>query len=472
MMKKMNKKSIMAIVFAAMFVFASVAGIFLPKQASAVGKRGKIRSVRVTSVKKLTAGKTSKIKVKVNPKKVAAKVTFKTSNKSIATVSRKGVVRAKRPGRVTITVKVKSKNKKIKRIKIKVIPKKKASTKKKKKSTSKNTTAKKDTTKKDNTSGGNTNKDYDNENGEETPSYETALDKKTSADGVLNISYSDMTGRTIAGDWCYYLPTNFTKAKTIVLPEGNYRIYNDDDVKVNRTYVFNGQSAIYSGVKASSNQEVVNNLNYDQKGTENSLYSPHIVGNGTAEVTLRNGKKIIVVVKNYNPTNTLRYQCRKVVNEITNNAMTDKEKVSAVLRYISQHSTDQYVFNIGTYHVNTDCTGFSATVAQMLNFAGVDCCTRLAGYDRSYGQTPTHQNNLAYMDGDVYIVEEGGYFLYSDYFDKNNCYIGYNSYYDKLYPDLGLKNKEGQKDVNIEQGNITWANDEGYNLILKKAGRL
>ena len=428
--------------------------------------------MRVTSVKKLTAGKTSKIKVKVNPKKVAAKVTFKTSNKSIATVSRKGVVRAKRPGRVTITVKVKSKNKKIKRIKIKVIPKKKASTKKKKKSTSKNTTAKKDTTKKDNTSGGNTNKDYDNENGEETPSYETALDKKTSADGVLNISYSDMTGRTIAGDWCYYLPTNFTKAKTIVLPEGNYRIYNDDDVKVNRTYVFNGQSAIYSGVKASSNQEVVNNLNYDQKGTENSLYSPHIVGNGTAEVTLRNGKKIIVVVKNYNPTNTLRYQCRKVVNEITNNAMTDKEKVSAVLRYISQHSTDQYVFNIGTYHVNTDCTGFSATVAQMLNFAGVDCCTRLAGYDRSYGQTPTHQNNLAYMDGDVYIVEEGGYFLYSDYFDKNNCYIGYNSYYDKLYPDLGLKNKEGQKDVNIEQGNITWANDEGYNLILKKAGRL
>ena len=472
MMKKMNKKSIRAIVFAAMFVFASVAGIFLPQQASAVGKRGKIRSVRVTSVKKLTASKTSKIKVKVNPKKVAAKVTFKTSNKSIATVSRKGVVRAKRPGRVTITVKVKSKNKKIKRIKIKVIPKKKASTKKKKKSTSKNTTAKKDTTKKDNTSGGNTNKDYDNENGEETPSYETALDKKTSADGVLNISYSDMTGRTIAGDWCYYLPTNFTKAKTIVLPEGNYRIYNDDDVKVNRTYVFNGQSAIYSGVKASSNQEVVNNLNYDQKGTENSLYSPHIVGNGTAEVTLRNGKKIIVVVKNYNPTNTLRYQCRKVVNEITNNAMTDKEKVSAVLRYISQHSTDQYVFNIGTYHVNTDCTGFSATVAQMLNFAGVDCCTRLAGYDRSYGQTPTHQNNLAYMDGDVYIVEEGGYFLYSDYFDKNNCYIGYNSYYDKLYPDLGLKNKEGQKDVNIEQGNITWANDEGYNLILKKAGRL
>ena len=226
MMKKMNKKSIMAIVFAAMFVFASVAGIFLPQQASAVGKRGKIRSVRVTSVKKLTAGKTSKIKVKVNPKKVAAKVTFKTSNKSIATVSRKGVVRAKRPGRVTITVKVKSKNKKIKRIKIKVIPKKKASTKKKKKSTSKNTTAKKDTTKKDNTSGGNTNKDYDNENGEETPSYETALDKKTSADGVLTLSKSDLTYDSFFES--YYLPTDFTKAKKIVLPEGKYYCRNND----------------------------------------------------------------------------------------------------------------------------------------------------------------------------------------------------------------------------------------------------
>ena len=402
---------------------------------------------------------------------MAAKVTFKTSNKSIATVSRKGVVRAKRPGRVTITVKVKSKNKKIKRIKIKVIPKKKASTKKKKKSTSKNTTAKKDTTKKDNTSGGNTNKDYDNENGEETPSYETALDKKTSADGVLNISYSDMTGRTIAGDWCYYLPTNFTKAKTIVLPEGNYRFYDEDEIKENRTYVLNGQSYIYSGIKYTSNQEVLNNLDCDQKGTENSLLTPKTVGNGTAKVTLRNGKQITIVVRNFDPTNTLRYQCRKVVNEITNNSMTDKEKVSAVLNYISKHSTSQYIYDIGTYHVNTDCTGFSATVAQMLNFAGVDCCMRLAGYDRSYGQTPSHQNNLACIDGKAYIVEEGGCFLYSDYFDKNNCYIGYNSYYDKIYPELGLKNREGKLDVNLDydHSNLNYIE---YSLVLKKAGRL
>ena len=468
MMKKMNKKSIMAIVFAAMFVFASVAGIFLPKQASAVGKRGKIRSVRVTSVKKLTAGKTSKIKVKVNPKKVAAKVTFKTSNKSIATVSRKGVVRAKRPGRVTITVKVKSKNKKIKRIKIKVIPKKKASTKKKKKSTSKNTTAKKDTTKKDNTSGGNTNKDYDNENGEETPSYETALDKKTSADGVLNISYSDMTGRKIAGDWCYYLPTDFTKAKTIILPEGTYTFYDEDELKGNRTYIFNGQSYFYSGVKFSSNQEVINNLDHEQKGTENSWVNAKIVGNGTSEIITRKGVKLTFIVKGYNPVSTFRYQCKKVVGEITNSSMTDIQKVNAILDYIVDHRESHYVFNIGTYHMNTDCTGYSKAIAYMCNFAGVDCCVRQAGADRSYGQTPTHQNNLACIDGVAYVIDETVIMKYSSLFDNNNCHIGYNTYYASQYPEL---NREGKLDYNLDydHSNLNYIE---YSLVLKKAGRL
>ena len=465
-MKKMNKKSIMAIVFAAMFVFASVAGIFLPQQASAVGKRGKIRTIKVTSVKKLTVGKRSKIKVKVAPKKVAAKVTYKSSNKTIATVSRKGVVKAKRPGRVTITVKVKSKNKKIKRIKIKVIPKKKASTKKKKKSTSKNTTARKDTTKKDNTSGGNTNKDYDNENGEETPSYETALDKKTSADGVLNISYSDMTGRKIAGDWCYYLPTDFTKAKTIILPEGTYTFYDEDELKGNRTYIFNGQSYFYSGVKFSSNQEVINNLDHEQKGTENSWVNAKIVGNGTSEIITRKGVKLTFIVKGYNPVSTFRYQCKKVVGEITNSSMTDIQKVNAILDYIVDHRESHYVFNIGTYHMNTDCTGYSKAIAYMCNFAGVDCCVRQAGADRSYGQTPTHQNNLACIDGVAYVIDETVIMKYSSLFDNNNCYIGYNTEYASKYPNV---NKEGKLDVNIETED---AENEGYNLILKKAGRL
>ena len=471
MMKKMNKKSIMAIVFAAMFVFASVAGIFLPKQASAVGKRGKIRTIKVTSVKKLTVGKRSRIKVKVAPKKVAAKVTYKSSNKAIATVNRKGVVKAKRPGRVTITVKAKSKNTKIKRIKIRVIPKKtstkkKTSKKKKKQTTSKNTTKKNDTSSGNN--GSNNSGKNDNDGEDETPSYETALDKKTSADGVLTLSKSDLKYNSFFDE--YDFPTEFTKAKTVILPEARY---NCDYYapKEGVTYVVTGQTYLGMQIKTSSNQEVINNLDCDQKGTENTLVAADIVGNGTAKVTTFSGKHVTIVVKNFNPTNTLRYQCKKVVNEITNNSMTDKEKVSAVLRYISQHSTEQYVFNIGTYHVDTDCTGFSSTVAQMLNFAGVDCCMRQAGYDRFYGQTPTHQNNLACIDGVAYIVEEGGIFPYSDYFDENNCYIGYNDYYDKLYPTLGL-NRNGKLDFNLDYEDHSKLSYVEYSLILKKAGRL
>ena len=455
MMKKMNKKSIMAILFALVFAFTAM---FVPKSASAVGKRGKIRTIKVTSVKKLTVGKSSRIKVKVTPKKVAAKVTFKSSNKAIATVNRKGVVKAKRPGRVTITVKAKSKNTKTKRIKIRVIPKK-TSTKKKKPTTSKNTTKKNDTSSGNN--GSNNSGKNDNDGEDVTPSYETALDKKTSADGVLTLSKSDLTYDSFFES--YYLPTDFTKAKKIVLPEGKYYCRNND-IKEGLTYVFNGQSHITMQVRYSSNQEVINNLEYDQPGTETVSGGQGIVGNGTAQVTTYNKKKITIVVQGYNSVNTLRYQCKKVVNEITNNTMTDKEKVSAVLKYISQHSSEQYVYDIGTYHVNTDCTGFSATVAQMLNFAGVDCCVRLAGYDRYYGQTPSHQNNLACIDGKAYIVEEGSYFLYSDYFDENNCYIGYNTYYASLYPEL---NREGKLDYNL-----TRESAPEYKLVLKKAGRL
>ena len=465
MMKKMNKKSIMAIVFAAMFVFASVAGIFLPQQASAVGKRGKIRTIKVTSVKKLTVGKRSKIKVKVAPKKVAAKVTYKSSNKVIATVNRKGVVKAKRPGRVTIIVKAKSKNTKTKRIKIRVIPKK-TSKKKKKQTTSKNTTKRNDTSSGNN--GSNNSGKNDNDGEDATPSYETALDKKTSADGVLNISYSDMTGRKIAGDWCYYLPTDFTKAKTIILPEGTYTIYDEDEVKVNRTYVFNGKSSIYSGFRTSSNQEVINNLDCDQKGTENFLLNAKIVGNGTAKVTLVNGKQITIVVRNFDPTNTLRYQCRKVVNEITNDSMSDMKKVNTILDYIVDHRDSHYKLNIGTYHVNTDCTGYSTIIAQMLNFAEVDCCMRLAGYDKYYGQTPTHQNNLACIDGVAYVIDETVIMKYSSLFDNNNCHIGYNTYYASQYPEL---NREGKLDYNLDydHSNLNYIE---YSLVLKKAGRL
>lgn len=58
-----------------------------------------------------------KLKVKVKVKKVK-KIKWKTSNKKIATISKKGIVKGKKPGKVTITAKIKKKTYKC-RIKVK-----------------------------------------------------------------------------------------------------------------------------------------------------------------------------------------------------------------------------------------------------------------------------------------------------------------------------------------------------------------
>ena len=144
--------------------------------------------------------------------------------------------------------------------------------------------------------------------------------------------------------------------------------------------------------------------------------------------------------------------------------MTDMKKVNTILDYIVDHRDSHYTLNIGTYHVVTDCTGYSAIIAQMLNFAGVDCCVRLAGYDKYYGQTPTHQNNLACIDGVAYVIDEDIMMKYSDLFDSNNCHIGYNTYYASQYSEL---NREGKLDYNL-----TRESAPEYKLVLKKAGRL
>lgn len=65
----------------------------------------------------LKVGKTKKLTVKNKKKK--AKVTWSTSKKKVATVSKKGVVKAKKAGKATITAKVKY-NKTIKKLKCKV----------------------------------------------------------------------------------------------------------------------------------------------------------------------------------------------------------------------------------------------------------------------------------------------------------------------------------------------------------------
>ena len=65
----------------------------------------------VKSSAKLKKGKKVTIKVKAAP---VSKVTFKSSNKKVATVSSKGVVKAKKKGTATITVKCNGITKKFK----------------------------------------------------------------------------------------------------------------------------------------------------------------------------------------------------------------------------------------------------------------------------------------------------------------------------------------------------------------------
>lgn len=77
----------------------------------------------------LAKGKTASLKVSVNPSKAKKSVSFKSSNKKIATVSKKGKVTAKKTGTAKLTVTVKGKNgkKKTTYVKVKVIAKRSSS---------------------------------------------------------------------------------------------------------------------------------------------------------------------------------------------------------------------------------------------------------------------------------------------------------------------------------------------------------
>lgn len=66
---------------------------------------------RHTTKATVKVGKTVKIKATATP---ATKITYKTSNKKIATVNAKGVVTGKKAGKATISVKANGKTVKVK----------------------------------------------------------------------------------------------------------------------------------------------------------------------------------------------------------------------------------------------------------------------------------------------------------------------------------------------------------------------
>lgn len=106
MRSKTIKKIIAAAVVAAMGITSIVPAA--PAQAAAKTKKLTVKTKKITLYKGAAAGYGSmKLKVTVKPKK--AKVTYKINKKKIASVSKKGVVKAKKPGKAKITVKSGSK---------------------------------------------------------------------------------------------------------------------------------------------------------------------------------------------------------------------------------------------------------------------------------------------------------------------------------------------------------------------------
>ena len=110
-MKNFMKKAAAAMI--AMLAVVAVFGTSVPAQAAS--KAPKSLSVKVTTKTVDIKGK-STISVKsVKPANASKAVTYKSSNKKIATVSSKGVVTGKKAGKVNVTVTSK-KNKKVKKV--------------------------------------------------------------------------------------------------------------------------------------------------------------------------------------------------------------------------------------------------------------------------------------------------------------------------------------------------------------------
>ncbi|MCI8307685.1 MAG: hypothetical protein HFH14_06510 [Lachnospiraceae bacterium] len=117
-MKRIMKRAASLVLATALVV----TGVYCGGTDAQAAKKPKKITMNKKNVNVTVGGKyTLKVK-KVTPKKASKAVTYKTSNKKIATISKKGVIKGKKVGKATITVTAKA-NKKVK-TKVKVTVKK------------------------------------------------------------------------------------------------------------------------------------------------------------------------------------------------------------------------------------------------------------------------------------------------------------------------------------------------------------
>ena len=125
-MKKHTKMSMLKRILAIVIVAAVAVSILTVPEAEVSAATGKVKSVTVTNLpaKQLTLKKgksfTLKTKVSISGKKVSKAVTYKSSNKKVATVNAKGKITAKKKGKAVITVISKANKKKTVKIKVTV----------------------------------------------------------------------------------------------------------------------------------------------------------------------------------------------------------------------------------------------------------------------------------------------------------------------------------------------------------------
>ncbi len=120
---KKGRRRILSLVLALALAVGSAS---VPSVTAEAAKNVKVKKIQITNPKKKTVtlnkGKTLQLKIKVTPKNAKnKKVTYKSSNKKIASVTSKGKIKGIKKGTATITVTAKDKSKKKAKLKVKVV---------------------------------------------------------------------------------------------------------------------------------------------------------------------------------------------------------------------------------------------------------------------------------------------------------------------------------------------------------------
>ncbi|HJC30695.1 MAG TPA: DUF1593 domain-containing protein [Candidatus Anaerobutyricum faecale] len=116
----MRRTKSMAVALTAVLTISAFGTSLTPANVNAASKLKKIKMAKSTVT--VEVGKKVALKAKKKPKNAPGKLKWKSSNKKVAKVNKKGVVTGIKPGTTTITVKVKTKGKTVKaKRKVKVV---------------------------------------------------------------------------------------------------------------------------------------------------------------------------------------------------------------------------------------------------------------------------------------------------------------------------------------------------------------